>query len=81
MAKKKMCKKCGENPAVVNYCTPCMKYVSRMMDRVMDNARAARCLARATNASEREKVGWFLGIFHPEMSDAQVHKVMQAVKD
>lgn len=75
----KLCKRCKKNKPVVNYCTQCMQEVSRARDNVMENARGAVCLAKASNASERDKVGWFLGIFHPEMSDEQVRRVMVAV--
>jgi hypothetical protein len=81
MAKKKMCKRCGEHPAVVNYCQPCMTYVSRAMDNVMENTRGAVCLQKSMPyLDEGTKVDWFLGIFHPGMSDEKVRAVVNDVR-
>jgi hypothetical protein len=87
--KRKWCKRCGKNPAVINFCNECAREINRAHENVMERTKAAVCYLRGTapmmthagkNASamkqhRRLEMAAFLSIFHPEIHPDKAAKI------
>jgi len=62
------------------FCQECYNDIENRRKNVMKHADAVVGLSRHTNMTRKENVAAFLGVFHPEMNQRRVHKILSLVK-
>lgn len=91
--KRKLCKRCGVNPAVINFCNDCARHINDAHESVMQRAQAAVCYLRGTApAMDHEgkrasrmrqhrklEVAAFLSVFHPEMNPDKAFHIAHSI--
>jgi len=71
------------DPEGTGWCTKCNdaldRHIKERHDKVIDYARASVAYLNSGHHSKREEVGFFLSVFHPEMSSERRREILIAV--